>query len=76
MFLIIIFDNNIVVMYNEIMPKPKKDLKILGLEDKEKVIIQTLKDFGQLRPIDLAKKTGVKRTTVNFLLKKLPPTLL
>ncbi|MEK7072431.1 MAG: MarR family transcriptional regulator [Patescibacteria group bacterium] len=53
------------------MPKPKKDLKILGLEDKEKVIIQTLKDFGQLRPIDLAKKTGVKRTTVNFLLKKL-----
>lgn len=53
------------------MPKSKKDLKILGLEDKEAVIIQTLKDFGRLRPVDLAKKTGVNRTTINFLLKKL-----
>ena len=53
------------------MEKSKKDLKILGLKDKEKIIIQTLKDFGRLRPTDLAEKTGVKRTTVNFLLPKL-----
>src|SRR3989344_1015647 len=53
------------------MEKSKKDLKILDLEDKEIIIIQTLKDFGQLRPTDLAQKTGVKRTTVNFLLIKL-----
>ena len=52
------------------MEKSKKDLKILDLEDKEIIIIQTLKDFGQLRPTDLAQKTGVKRTTVNFLLIK------
>lgn len=67
----IIFDNNIVILYNQGMEKSKKDLKILGLKDKEKIIIQTLKDFGRLRPTDLAEKTGVKRTTVNFLLPKL-----
>ncbi|MBU0648518.1 MarR family transcriptional regulator [Patescibacteria group bacterium] len=49
----------------------KKDLKILGLDEKEELIIQTLKQFGPMRPIDLANKTEVKRTTINFLLKKL-----
>lgn len=53
------------------MEKSKKDLKILGLEDKENIIIQALRDFGQLKPTNLAEKTGVKRTTINFLLKKL-----
>ena len=52
------------------MTNIKNDLKILGLKNEEKIIIQTFKDFGQLRPIDLANKTGVKRTTINFLLKK------
>jgi len=49
----------------------KNDLKILGLDEKEGLITKSLKDFGVMRPVDLAIKTGVKRTTVNFLLKKL-----
>lgn len=48
-----------------------KDLRLLGLNEKEEVIIKTLKEFGTLRPIDITRKTLINRTTVNFLLNKL-----
>ncbi len=49
----------------------KKGLDFLGIDEKEHRIIEALKAGGSLRPIDIARKTGVGRTTVNFLLKKL-----
>ncbi|MFA5029850.1 MAG: helix-turn-helix domain-containing protein [Patescibacteria group bacterium] len=49
----------------------KTGLRILGLNKKEFEIVQALKECGPLRPIDLAKTSLVKRTTVNFLLQRL-----
>ncbi len=49
----------------------KKGLELLGLDEKEYKIIEALKTGGALRPVDIARKTEVGRTTVNFLLKKL-----
>jgi len=49
----------------------KKGLKFLGLGQKEYIILEVLKASNSLRPVDIARKTGISRTTVNFLLKKL-----
>lgn len=70
MFLNKNFDKKIAIFYYRNMTKIKKGVKILGLKNKEKILLQTLRDLGPLRPINLANKTKVKRTTINFLLKK------
>ncbi|MFH1225703.1 MAG: helix-turn-helix domain-containing protein [bacterium] len=44
---------------------------LLGLDKKEKLILEALTGAKPMRPVDLAVKTEVKRTTINFLLKKL-----
>jgi len=49
----------------------KKTLNFLDLDEKEYKIIEAIKTAGSLRPVNIARKTGIKRTTVNFLLKKL-----
>lgn len=49
----------------------KKSSEFLDLDEKEAKIIEVLKASDALRPIDIARKTKVGRTTVNFLLKKL-----
>lgn len=51
--------------------KIKKGLEFLGLNEKEYKILEVLKTGKSLRPVDIARKTGIGRTTINFLLKKL-----
>lgn len=49
----------------------QKSAGLLNLGEKEIKTIEILKNDSHLRPIDIARKTGIGRTTINFLLKKL-----
>ncbi len=48
----------------------KKGLEFFGLNEKEYKILELLKAGNSWRPVDIARKTGISRTTINFLLKK------
>lgn len=49
----------------------KRGLEFLDLNEKECKILEVLKAGNSWRPVDIARKTGIGRTTINFLLKKL-----
>ena len=51
--------------------KHKNSPSFLKLQPEELQIIAALKNKNRLTPTELSLRAGVKRTTVNFLLKKL-----
>lgn len=51
--------------------KNKKPLYFLDFDDNVNKVFEIIKKNGSIRPTDIAKKTGVKRTSVNYILLKL-----
>lgn len=51
--------------------KNMMSMSFLELDSNDRNIIEAIKNSKTIRPIDIARKTGVKRTSVNYILQKL-----